>query len=81
MLNKSYIEQRAEQRLEIERQVSEFLSRGGKIDVRQPGESSFVEGPSNCETRSAEQARRAHVMRFASGEYYRGVPSTQGGGE
>lgn len=70
MLNKAYIEQRAEHRQEIERQVTEFLSRGGKIDVRQPGESSFVEGPCNCETRTAEQARRAHVVRFASNEYY-----------
>ena len=67
MPHKAYIAERDTLRQEIERQVSEFLSRGGKIAVLPPGESSFVEGPCNCETRSAEQARRAHVVRFVAG--------------
>lgn len=74
MLNKAYIEQRAEHRQEIERQVSEFLSRGGKIDVRQPGESAIPEkvelGMRNGQyKKSHEYAMRAEAARF-EGEGY-----------
>ena len=74
MLNKTYIEQRAEQRQEIERQVSEFLSRGGIIRVCSPGESAMPEEyPASMRKgqykKSHEHAMRAEAARF-EGVFY-----------
>lgn len=69
MLHKTEIAERDILRQALEAQVNEYLSSGGKIDVRPTGETRLVDGMRNRETqerisRAVEQERRAHELRF-----------------
>ena len=74
MPHKAYIAERDTLRQEIERQVTEFLSRGGIIRVCSPGESAMPEEyPTSMRNgqykKSHEYAMRAEAVRF-EGEGY-----------
>lgn len=69
MLHKTEITQRETLRQALESQVTEFLSRGGRISVLQPGESAIPEkfplGMRNRQDQKAyEYEMRARAARF-----------------
>lgn len=74
MLQKTEIAERDALRQSLESQVTEFLSRGGRISVRPPGESAIPEkfplGMRNRKDQKAyEYEMRARAARF-EGEGY-----------